>query len=269
MNRTRRQALRVNPGLEFSLTERALLRFGYGFNRVTYQDPEYNNYSTHRVNLGLNYLLKNAKTTVTTSILGRYTEYPSISNFYRNLGAYAGLEHKFREDWSLSLSGGANFNWFSSQTAVLDFSFFPRLCPGKAGHQDTFTVSPFFQIASSRRWPKTNLTFGYTVDQSPSASGSIRQFHRGFLGISYSFTERLKGGLRGSLYYSTATSPGSEYENLVFYMVPELHYQLTKKFTLNSSYRFGWRDDLVGGRTADRHVVWLSLSYAYPLQYKK
>ena len=86
MNRTRRQAMQAAPGLEFALSERALLRWGYGFDRVTYQDPRYNDYSTHRVTLGLNYLLKNAKTTLTATVLGRYTEYPSIGNFYRNIG---------------------------------------------------------------------------------------------------------------------------------------------------------------------------------------
>ena len=269
MDRTRRQAINAAPGVEFALTERAFLQWGYGFNRVTYQDPQYNDYSTHRTNMTLNYLLKNAKTTLTATILGRYTEYPSIGNFYRNLGLYAGLEHKFSEDWSLALSGGANFNWFSSQTAVLDFAFFPDFIQVRQAQEDTFTVSPFFQVASNHRWPRTNLTFGYSVDQSPSAEGTIRQFHRGQAGISRDLTERLKAGLRGSLYYSTSTSPGSEDENLVFYVVPNLQYRLTEKFSINCSYRFGWRNDLDSQRTADRHVIWLSLSYAHPLHYKK
>ncbi len=269
MNRSRRQAMQVNPGFDFSLTERALLRWGYGFNRVTYQDPEYNDYSSHRVNLGLNYLLKNAKTTLTTTFLGRYTEYPEIGNFYRNLGAYAGLEHKFSEDWSLSLSGGANFNWYTSRTAVLDFAFSPDFILVRQTPEDSFTVSPFFSVAANRRWPRSNLTFGYTVDQSPSGSGSMSQFHSGYAGMNYSFTERLRGGLRGSMYYSSYSSPGSDYENLVLYVTPDLKYNLTEKLAVNCSYQYGWRYDPVETRSADRHVVWLSLSYAYPLHQRK
>lgn len=269
MNRTRRQALNAAPGLEFALTERAFLQWGYGFNRVTYQDPQYNDYSTHRTNVSLNYLLKNAKTTLTATVLGRYTEYPSIGNFYRNIGTYAGLEHKFSEDWSLALSAGVNFNWFSSQTAVLDFAFFPDFIQVRQAQEDTFTVSPFFQVETSHRWPRTNLTFGYSIDQSPSGEGTIRQFHRGHAGISHDLTERLQAGLGGSLYYSTSTSPGSEDENLVFYVVPDLQYRLTEKMSINCSYRFGWRNDLDSQRTADRHVIWLSLSYTNPLYYKK
>jgi len=269
MDRTRRQAFQAAPGVEYSLTERAVLRWGYGFKRVTYQSPRFNDYFIHRTNIGLNYRLKNARTTVTATILGRYMEYPSIGNFYRNLGTYAGLEHKFSEDWSLALSAGANFNWFSSRTAVLDFSFFPDFIQVRQARENTFTVSPFFQIAASRGWPKTKLTFGYTVDQSPTGSGAISQFHSGFAGVNYNFTERFKGGLRGSLYYSHYTSPGSDYENLVLYLVPDLQYRLTEDMSVNCSYRFGWRDDPVGDRTADRHVVWLSLSYAHPLHYRK
>ncbi|MGQ9688713.1 MAG: hypothetical protein ACUVXF_08020 [Desulfobaccales bacterium] len=269
MNRTLRQAMQVAPGLEFALSERALLRWGYGFDLVTYQDPRYNDYSTHRVTLELNYLLKNAKTTLTATVLGRYTEYPSIGNFYRNIGVYGGLEHKFSEDWSLALSGGANFNRFTSRTRVLDFTFFPDFILTKQVPEETFTVSPYFNIAATRRWPRTDLTFGYSVDQSPSASGSLSQFHRGYAGISHKLTEKLSGGLRGSLYYSTYTSPGSDYENLVFYLTPDLRYNLTEKFSLKCSYQFGWREDPVRDRTTDRQVIWLSLSFAYPLGYKK
>ncbi|MEJ2070224.1 MAG: outer membrane beta-barrel protein [Syntrophobacterales bacterium] len=269
MNRTRRQAFDAAPGFEFNLTERALLRGNYAFNRVNYQDPKYNDFSTHRVNLGLNYLLKNAKTTISATILGRYTEYPSISNFYRNIGTYAGLEHKFSEDWSLALSAGTNFNWFSSQTAVLDFAFFPDFVQVRQATEKTFTVSPFLNVAATRRWPKANLNFGYRIDQRPSGAGAIYQSQRGYAGFTHDFTERLQGGLRGSLYYSRATSPGSSYENLIFYLVPELRYRLTKRISLNSSYRFGWRHDLLRNRSIDRQVVWLSLSYSHPLDYKK
>ena len=277
MNRSRRQAFQAAPGLEFNLTERALLRLGYAFNKVNYQDPSYVDYSQQSVNLGLNYLLKNTKTTITGTILGRYIDYPSIGNIYRNLGTYIGLDHKFSEDWSLALSGGLNYNWFTSQTAVLDFGNFVTFIRLRQVKLETFTVSPYFNISASRRWTKTNLTFGYSVDQSPSGSGTINQFHSGYAGITRDFTERLTGGLRGSLYYSLSDSPGSDYNNLVLYLTPNLSYKLSEKFTLNSSYTYGWRDNLSGGQTTSfgagqttsRNLVWLSLKYSNPLHYQR
>jgi hypothetical protein len=269
MNRTRRQALGAAPGLEFNLTERALLQTGYAFNRVIYQDPRFTDYTQHRINAGLNYLLKNAKTTISGTILFRFINYPSIENFYRNLGTYAGLEHKFTEEWSVSLFGGLNYNWFSSQTAVLDFGFFPSFFQVRQVKEETFTVSPFFNIAATRRWPKTNLTFGYAIDQSASGGGTVLQFHRMNAELSYNFSERLRGGIRGSLYYSNATSPGSDYDNLVVYVSPEIRYRFTEKISVNSSYRYGWRKDFVRERTTDRHLVRIYLSYANPIHYKK
>jgi uncharacterized protein (PEP-CTERM system associated) len=45
MNRSRRQSLRAAPGLDFNLTERALLKLGYAFNQTNYQDPQFTDYS--------------------------------------------------------------------------------------------------------------------------------------------------------------------------------------------------------------------------------
>ncbi len=269
MDRTRRQALDAAPGLEFYLTERAILQANYGFNQVTYQEPEFTDYTQHRINGQLNYLLKNAKTTLSGVVLLRFIDYPSIENSYRNLGTYAGLEHKFTEEWSVSLFAGLNYNWFSSQTALLDVGFLPDLLQVRQATEETFTISPFFNIGGTRRWEKASLSFGYSLDQSASGGGTINEYHRAYAGYSYNFTEKLNGGLRGSFYYSTASSPGSNYDNLVFYVTPELRYRVTEKLSVNSSYRFGWRKDFTNSRTADRHVVWLYLSYAHPLHYKK
>jgi hypothetical protein len=273
MNRTRRQAFNAAPGLAFNLTERASLQVGYGFNAADYQDPRYNDYYTHRINLGLNYLLKNAKTTLTGTVAANYTNYPSIGNSYRSLSTYLGLNHNFNEDWRLAFSGGLNYNWYTSQTAVVAFGNFVSFVGLRQAKLETFTVSPYLNIAATRHWTKTDLNFGYSVNQSPSASGTVNQFHSGNAGVTYRFSERLRGGVGGSLYYSTSSSPGSNYNTLVLNMAPNLSYQLTEKCSLNTSYTYGWRNNLsgdqIGGQTTSRNQVWLYLRYAYPLHYQK
>ena len=135
-----------------------------------------------------------------------------------------------------------------------------------------FTISPYINIAATRHWPKTNFTFAYSDDQSPSASGTINQFNSGYAGITYDFTERLTGGLQGNMYYSTSSSPGSNYNDLVFGFTPNLSYKLTEKISVNSSYTYSWREDSTGpntsfggGQTTSRNVVWLYLRYSNPL----
>jgi hypothetical protein len=276
MNNSRRQALLAAPGLSYALTERASLQLGYTYSQATYQNPQYTDYYSQRINLGLKYLLKNAKTTLTGTIVGGYTNYPSIGNSYRNLGTYIGLEHKFSEDWSLAASGGLNYNWFTSQTAVVAFGNFVSFVGQPQARLVTFTVSPYLNIAATRHWPKTNFTFGYSVNQYPSASGTINQFHSGSAAITHNFTERLTGGLRGYVYYSTSSSPGSNYNDLVFSLTPNLSYQLTKKISVNSSYTYGWRENfsgpsnsLSGVQTTSRNLVWLYLRYSNPIHYQR
>ncbi len=269
MNRSRREAIRAAPGLAFNLTERSLLRLSYAFNKTNYQDPRFTDYSGHVVNLGLNYLLKNAKTTVTGIVLGRVIDYPSIKNYYRNLSTQAGLEHKFTEDWSISLFAGLNFNSYTSQTAVVDYLFFPSVVRIRQEKEETFSVTPFFNIEGRRRWQKANLDFGYRLDQSASGGGTILEYHNAYAGFNYNLTERLRGGLRGSFYYSTSSSPGSTYENLVFYLSPEINYKITERLSAGSGYRYGWREDPTNNRTTDRHFVWVNLSFAYPIHYQK
>jgi hypothetical protein len=276
MNNSRRQSLQAAPGLSYNLTERASLQMGYAYNQTTYQSNTYNNYFTHTLNLGLNYLLKNAKTTLTGTIVGGYTNYPSIGNSYRNLGTYIGFKHKFSEDWSLDVSGGANYNWYTSQTAVLAFGNFVSFVGLRQATLKTFTVTPYWNIAATRSWTKANLTFGYSVNQSPSASGTVNQFHSGSAGFSYNFTERLTGAIGGSGYYSISSSPGSNYNDLVFSLTPNLSYKLTEKISVNSSYTYSWRENLSGGQstfgagqTTSRNVGWLYLRYSNPLHYQK
>jgi hypothetical protein len=269
MNRTKREAINAAPGLAFDLSERALLKMGYAFNQVNYQDDRFIGYLQHTANLGLHYLLKNEKTTISSFLVGRFTNYPSIDNEYRNLISYAGLEHKISQDWSVSLAGGLNYNWFTSQTAVFDFGSLTPFTVQRQVTQRTFNVTPFINIEGKHKWAKTGLIYGYKLDQSASGGGTISQFHSTYGSITHNFTERLRGSLRGNLYYSNASSPGSTYENLTLSFSPEVNYQITEKLSVNSSYQYGWRDDLVSERTANRHLVLVYFNYSYPLHFQK
>jgi len=74
----------------------------YDFNGTYCQDPRSNSHYPQRTNLGLNYLLKNAKSIVMGIIKVPDTNYSSIGNPYRHVGACAGLDYKFSEDCSLA-----------------------------------------------------------------------------------------------------------------------------------------------------------------------
>jgi hypothetical protein len=271
MNRTRRQAIRANPGIIYDLSPRASLALNYTYGLVTYHDPQYSPYFRHQVKSDLRYLLRNAKTTLLGTVLGRYVDYYTIGNLYRNLGTYAGLEHRFSEEWIFNFAGGLNYNWFSTQTAVFGTVFDPTFVQiPLQTTQKTFNVSPFFSIATTRRWPKTELNVGYSLDQSPSSSGLIRQFHRINAGISHRFHERLRAGFQTDIYYGLSTvQQEDEFQRFVLSLSPNITYQITERLSLTTSYIYGWRNDIDDNLTTDRHRISVYLAFAYPIQYKR
>ncbi|MDD3579937.1 MAG: hypothetical protein PHW74_02820 [Desulfobacca sp.] len=270
MTRTPREFIRATPGLAYNLTERAVLTWDYGYDQVNYQDPDFTDYYQHRTSLGLNYLMKNEKTTLRGNILGRMTKYPDIDNDYRILGTYAGVEHMFSENWSVSLMGGLNFAWYNFQTAVLDFSDFPFLVFVRQQEEKTFEVSPYFSLSTTRRWTNTSLDLGYSRDQSASAGGTVFEANRAYVALSHAYSEKLRGVLRGHLYLSESTGANSNYQSLVMSIAPELTYKLTEKLSVGSGYNLSWRQAEEKIRqSANRHLVWVFLNYSYPVHYQK
>lgn len=269
IGRTVRQSLQVNPGFTYTLAERLLLDVGYGFYDVRYRSDLFTDYSTQRVSLGLNYLLKNEKTTLRGMVLGRFTDYPEVDNSYKSLGTYLGAEHKFSEDWQATLMGGVNVTRASLSSEVLDFSNFPFFVLVKQVQREETTVSPYVEFATTRRWTNTTLTGGFTLDISPSGGGTVSDYSRAYAGLSYSFSERLTGRFDGSLYYNAAIFDFSGGNGFIFTLSPQLTYRLLEKLSLNSGYQFGWREDRTSELTASRNLVWISLNYSYPMHYQR
>ncbi len=271
MNRSLREAIRARPGIVYNLTPRSSLALSYGYYGVTYQDYQYSPYFQHEVWSTFRYLLGNHKSTLLGTVTGRYTDYYTIGNLYRTMGTYAGLEHKFSEEWILKVSGGLNYNWYATQTIVIGTLFDPTFIQVSLGETErTFNVSPYFDIAATRHWPKMDLTVYYSLDQTPSSAGVIRQFHRVHAEITRKFLERLTAGFQANSYYGLSTEQdNNEFQTMVFYLSPQISYKIAEKLSLSSSYSYGWRSDLDNNITTDRHRILIYLTFVYPMQYKK
>lgn len=264
ITRSPRQSFFLSPGLGYQLTERDTLALSYGYGQVIYQDPEFRDYTTHRVSLSYGHLLANARTTLNASISGSTVNYSRGGNDYPTLNLAAGVTYRVAEDFSLSAQAGINLTRFRELTGGR----------GPGGRivlreETTFSVSPFLGLATTRRWTRTSLTVGINRTQSPSAAGRLLEYYQGFIGLSHEISERLKAGLDGSLYYSTSSREEGNYENLVFSFGPQMSYQLTERLTFTSSYRFGFRNDLVTDQTSQRHQVVVSLNYSWPFRWQR
>jgi len=268
IGRTPRESILMNPGFSYALTEQLLATVTYNFNKVGYADPRFRNYATQQANLRLDYLLKDQKTTLIGNVVAGHTSYPDNDSF-QSLGTYLGMNRKFSENWEATLVGGINYARLDFSTQVLDYSYFPFFILVKTARKKESAVNPYFSFSTTRRWTKASFTAGYSRDQSASAYGGVSQTNRVNLSFKYDFTERLAGNLYGDIYRSENTSELNSSKSNVYQFSPQITYRLTEKLSLTPAYRFGYREDPVIHRSANRHNVWLMLTYSYPIHYQR
>ncbi|MCL6622792.1 MAG: hypothetical protein K6T55_11925 [Syntrophobacterales bacterium] len=264
ITRRPRQSYRLSPGLTYQLTERDFLGLEYGFGQVNYQDPEFQDYTTHLLSLRYGHLLANARTTLRLGAAGQAVNYSAGGNRYRILNLAAGVEHKVAEDFSLTALVGVNVTRLRELVGVRGPGGLFLVRP-----ETSLKTGPFLELAVTRRWPRTSLTGGVSRTESASGGGDLLEYYRAFLGVDHAVTERLRAGVDSSVYYSTSSQERSDYENVILSFGPQVSYQLTERLTLTTGYRFGYREDLAGERNTHRHLVWLYLSYSRPWHYQR
>ncbi|MFZ5448952.1 MAG: hypothetical protein ACOZFS_09995 [Thermodesulfobacteriota bacterium] len=269
IGRTQRQSFYVGPGVTYNLTERLSATGSYSFNRVLYQAPQYTNYTDHQAGLKFAYLLKNEKTTLISNNIVRETLYGGGNN-YKSIGIYVGLLHKFSERFDVNVLSGANINFYSFNTQVLDFSQFPYFVRIKTQRLNSNGVTPYVGASASYRWTNLSLTGGASIDQTPSAYGAIYQVSRVFATLNYDFTERLSGFVSGSFSLSNQSSQILASEYNYYNVSPGLTYQITEKFSTSAGYNYGTSSSLTDtGGSAHNHVAYIQFSYKYPIHYQK
>jgi hypothetical protein len=268
MTRTPRQSIMAGPAVSFDVTERLAATLTYNFNQVHYQDPSFQNYSYHTVGLRLEYPLKDQRTLLTGTVEGRQSTYAN-GDSYRVLAVYLGGTHKFSEKWDVSLLAGANTTFMDFGTSVLNTSQLPFIVTVRHEKLQQSQVTPFINLSATRRWMNFNWTLGYTRDESPSAYGGISEMNRIYTTMNYKYSEKLSGLLQGEYYLTNQNYQSSSFQSDFFGARAELTYQITEKLTASPGYRFGLRDDITSGQSANAHSVYIMFNYAYPFHYRK
>jgi hypothetical protein len=268
MTRTPRQSILAGPAVTYDVTERLAATLSYTFNQVHYQDPNFQNYSYQIVGLKLQYPLKDQKTLLVGNVEGRQGLYAD-GDSYRVLTAYLGATHKFSEKWEVNLFGGASTTFMDFRTQVLNTSQPPFIIAVKGEKVRQTQVTPFVNVFATRRWTNFNITFGYYRDESPSAYGSLSQVNRIYGTMNYNYSEKVSGLIYSDYYLTTQDYQTSSFKNDYFGVNAQLNYRITEKLTASPGYRFGLRDDISNGLTANVHSVYVMLVYSYPMHYRK
>lgn len=260
MTRTPRRSIQAAPGLTYALTERLAATVNYSINRVMYQSPQFQSYTSQQAGLQLVQQLKNEKTSLFSNIIARYTQYPA-ENTFRSIGLYLGVNHKFSPEWEANLQGGINQTYMNFQNQVLDLSQFPFFISVRQVKVKKTETDPFINFFVTRRWTNLSVTGGYSRDQTPSAYTSISDNNHIYLSLNYNFTERLSGALNGDYFLTNQISDTNTQRNAYLNFGPQMTYKITEELTLSPGYRYGLNDDLTGGRNAKGQIVWLMLTY--------
>lgn len=286
IGRTPRQSFYAGPGITYNVTERLLATASYNFNRVAYQGTGFTNYTSQQAGLNFTYLLKNEKTSLINQNVVSETLYAGGNN-YKSIGIYGGVEHRFSERWNVNLMSGANINFYSTNTQVLNASPFPLsdqvnplsdqvtqvnpfFIQVKTKRIESSGVSPYVKGSTSYRWTKLTVTGGFSMSQQPSPNGATYQVNQLNVGANYNFTERLSGALGGWYSLSNQSSQNVSSEYNYYSITPSLNYQITEKFSVSPGYRFSNSASLTStGSSAHVHMAWIQFSYTYPIHYQK
>jgi hypothetical protein len=269
IGRTPRRAFYAAPGISYNLTERLMATANYNFNRVLYQSPDYDDYTTQQAGLNFTYLLRNEKTSLISNNVVNYSLYSNENN-YKSIGIYGGIAHKFTERWDVSVMAGANINFYSFDTQILDSSVFPFFIRVKTQKQNFTSVSPYVNLSTRYRWTNMAVDAGVSVSQQPSAYGAIYEVKRLYGSLSYNFTERLSGSLSAGYSLSSQSSQDIDSEWNYYSISPALNYRITERLSVSPGYSFLNSASLTDtGSSAHTHIAWVQFSYAYPFHYQR
>ncbi len=284
IGRTPRQSFLAAPGITYNLTERLFATASYSFNRVLYQSSQFTDFTTQQAGLNFTYLLKNEKTSLISNNVVNESVYAGGNN-NKYIGIYAGAAHKFSERWDANLMAGANINYYSFNTQVVNASPFqgvntaqfpsvvnvtPFFIQVKTKTIKSSGVSPYVNLATNYRWTKLAVNGGFSASQQPSAYGAAYQVNQLNLGASYIFTERLSGNVGGSYSLSNQSGQNISSEWNYYSILSSLNYQITEQFSVSPGYNFSNYASLTGtGSSAHNHMAWIQFSYTYPIHYMK
>jgi hypothetical protein len=252
---------------------------------VLYQSSQFTDYTGHQAGLNFTYLLKNEKTSLISQNVVSETLYAGGNN-YKSIGIYGGVTHKFSERWDVSLMSGANINFYSFNTQVvnaspftqvIDTSQFPQVVNAspyfvqvQTKRIDSSGVSPYLSLSTSYRWTNLTVTGGGSMTQQPSAYGAVYQVNRLYANINYNITEKLSAGLGGSYSLSNQSSQDISSEWNYYNVSPYFNYKITERFSVSPGYSFANSASLTStGSSAHNHIAWIQFSYTYPIHYQK
>jgi hypothetical protein len=250
IERVERDYFDAGARVAYNLTTLSSISGRYRYQTASYEDDVFESWDRHQVNLYYNQQLK--------SEIDRISIGPS---FYHRT-------NDSNEVDSYSLDIGWNRDWSSitSSFAAIGARYI-EVDRNDGDKDDTWGAKARFNF--SYQGEVSSTTIRYFHDLRTTAEGDDINVDNFFLAYSRSITERFGVGIQGRLVFSYKLfDRDSDINDTRYYWLePRLFYRLAERLNLSLRYRYQnnleKRDE--GDRTRERNIVWLQLSYAYPI----
>ena len=249
---TQRNLLTAAPSWKFGITERLSWQSGYQYTNVQYEDGVrvgLVNYQVQAVNTGMTYNLGERDQ---LQLTGEYTSFriPSRMQDSTYYGAQAGWTHNFRQDLTVSISGGPRF-----VTSTQDV-------PG--GSLSAHSTVWVFKGTFRKSFERAAIQIDGSREINPSGIGRLVQTDRVAASLSHNLTENVTAALNGSLYFvsGVVTDPSiAPVQQSRFSSVsPSVSWRFSEWWTLDVAYTYSERavDDLNQWNFANSTFVMLT-----------
>jgi outer membrane protein assembly factor BamA len=256
-------------GLTYRLSPRADLGVEMFYESVIYGGPSVD-YQNFRVSFPYNWLLPNAKSTLT--VLPNYEAYTSDVSDVNNYGMSFGLAHPFTETWNLRAFVGVRYTQtdyrFVQQEVVFDPSLLPaypfRVVPREVNVTDS-NWAGVADLSITKKGEAYEWSLGYVHDLTYS-SGQPVNLHRVYGTYQRSLTSRLGFVLTASAYDSEQQGAFDQTDYQYFDGSFIVFYKLTENHRLQAGYRYRvqWEDSAQQNQKIDDNMFFVSLALAFP-----
>ena len=251
IDRVERDYLEGRVGMAYNLSLVSTIGGAYRYQTADYSRNVYSDYDNHNANLYYAHRLKNERDTISIG-----------PGFYHRTNDNNDVD-------SYSLDLGWARDWTSITRSVASIGVRHTSVTQKRGGTDSDNVGAKASLEITSRGLASTTTFHYFHDLRTTADGNDVNVDNLLLDYRRSITERFGVGLNARLVFSYKLF--SEQSNLndtrYYWLEPYLSYRITRDLSASLRYRYQNhvehrpQDDL----TRERNIVWLQLSYGFPI----
>jgi hypothetical protein len=250
IERVERDYFDAGARVAYNLTTRSSISTRYRYQTASYEDDVFDDWDRHQVNLYYNQRLK--------SEIDRLSIGPSY--YHRTNDA--------NEVDSYSLDIGWNREWSSISSSFASIGArYIEVKQNDGEEDDRWGAKGRLEYTYSGEISTTEIR--YFHDLRTTAEGDDINVDNFYLTYRRSITERFGAGIDGRLVFSYKLfDRDSDVNDTRYYWIePRLFYRLTERLRLSLRYRYqnNYEDLDEGDRTRERNIVWLQLSYGFPI----